>query len=93
METGTGRTYGLSQIPDLYQELAGHWLLLEVLASDEKNQPSRVRLIAESSDKAELHDYVMDHGSWSVEHRYLMVKADPTKPCTIKTSNSDTWKT
>jgi len=74
----------LKDIAQLYVEKRDQWLLLEIVASNPENQPTQFRLLAFSSDKDELHEYISEDDSWDWSKKYLMVMADPNKPCTIE---------
>jgi hypothetical protein len=74
----------LYEIPDLYAEKDGNWLLLEVLESDLQNEPTSVRLLAESPDKDSIYDHVMEDTDWRWDRRYVIVFADPRRPCRIE---------
>jgi len=77
------REIGLKDISRLYQETAGEWLLLHVLETNDNGTPIKLRLIARDADKSRLHDLIMDDEHWDWQKKYLLVKADPNKPCTI----------
>lgn len=74
----------LRQISRLYEETAGNWLLLDILETNANGTPTRMRLIAKKTDKSELHDLIMDDDDREWENNYLLVFADPNKPCTIR---------
>ena len=74
----------LKDIAQLYIEKSDNWLLLEVLETNSSNEPTKFGLLAFSPDKNKLHDYVSEDESWDWSKKYLMVFADPTKPCTIR---------
>ena len=80
-----GKEIPVVQIGQVYFDSAGEWLLLEILETDDAGEPTRLKLLAKSPDKAELHDLIMDDEDWNWHKRYLLVHADPHKPCTIKT--------
>ncbi len=73
----------LKEIPELYQSLAGHWLLFEVLETNANQTPVRLRLLKHSTSKDELYDFLMEDEQWDWNRQYLIVYADPTRPCTI----------
>jgi len=77
-------TFDLYEIPGLYAEKDGKWLLLEVLESDQQNEPTSVRLLAESLNKETLYDLVMEDTDWRWDQRYIIILADPLRPCTIE---------
>jgi hypothetical protein len=56
---------------------------LQILAINGNGTPVKLRLIARDTDKSRLHDLIMDDEQWDWQKKYLLVKADPTKPCTI----------
>lgn len=76
-------TFEVSDIQKLYVRHSGEWLLLEVTERNEFDQPIRLRLIAASPDKETLRELVLEDDLWDWSRRYLMVFADPDKPCTI----------
>jgi phosphorylcholine metabolism protein LicD len=84
----------LRDLNQLYQDLAGEWLLLEILpdfpSNDttkkvevEKKLPKKFRLHAHSHDKEKLHEFMMEHEDWDWSRKFLFVQADPEKPCEI----------
>ena len=73
----------LRQINRLYLEEAGKWLLLEVLESGANGTPSKLRLVALSRDKEALREVVLEDENWDWNKKYLFVRADPSKPCTL----------
>jgi len=80
-----GKEFPVKQVSQLYLDAAGDWLLLEILELDADGEPQRLKLLAKSRDKSKLHDRIMDDDNWNWQKRYLLVHADPHKPCTIKT--------
>lgn len=73
----------LRDLGQLYQELAGEWLLLEILEGAEKKLPTKFRLHAHHSDKNKLHEFMLEHDGWDWSKKYLFVQANPEKPCEI----------
>ncbi|RMH88400.1 MAG: hypothetical protein D6681_14770 [Calditrichaeota bacterium] len=74
----------LPDIARIYQEKAGEWLLLEVLEVNANQTPVKLRLIRHSPRKEDLHEHMMElEEEWDWERQYLIVLADPFKPCTI----------
>jgi hypothetical protein len=73
----------LRDLGQLYQDLAGEWLLLEILESAEKKQPTKFRLHAHHRDKDKLRELMMEHEDWDWNKKFLFVQADPEKPCEI----------
>ncbi|RMD95595.1 MAG: hypothetical protein D6813_00070 [Calditrichaeota bacterium] len=74
----------MRDIPQLYLEQAGEWLLLEVLETNAKNEPIKFRLLAHNPDKYILHDFILEDDHWDWSKKYLLVFADPNKPCTLE---------
>ena len=74
----------LRDLPALYQEHAGKWLLLEVVERNGNGNPSKLKLISLDKEKEKLRDYVLEDETWDWSRRYVIVFADPEKPCTIK---------
>ena len=92
--TWTDKEILLRDLGQLYQDLAGEWLLLEILpdvhlndlsmkAGAEKKAPTKFRLHAHSRDKDKLHEFMLEHDGWDWSKRFLFVHADPEKPCEI----------
>ncbi|RME01479.1 MAG: hypothetical protein D6814_01445 [Calditrichaeota bacterium] len=79
-----GKELQLKEIPQLYNDTAGKWLLLQILETNQNGTPVRLRMIAQSSDKSELHELIMNDDNWNWNHKYLLVFSDPNKPCTIR---------
>jgi hypothetical protein len=73
----------LEDIAEIYNEKAGEWLLLEILETDTKNNPVKLKLLKHSPYKDELHEYLLEQDQWDWNKKYLIVLADPSKPCTI----------
>ncbi|MBK6622598.1 MAG: hypothetical protein IPG32_17645 [Saprospirales bacterium] len=76
--------YDVSHMAQLYQELPHHWLLLEVLETNEHGRAEKLRLLKYAKDKNELYEYLLDedpHWEWS--KRYIFVFSDPEKECEI----------
>lgn len=73
----------LRDLGQLYHDLAGEWLLLEILEGAEKKMPTQFRLHAHHLDKDKLHDFMLEHDEWDWSKKYLLVKADPEKPCDL----------
>ncbi|MDQ7052518.1 MAG: hypothetical protein Q9P14_06370 [candidate division KSB1 bacterium] len=78
-----GREIRLKEISRLYEETAGDWLLLEILETNATGTPIRLRVLAQSSDKDELHELMMEQDDWDWSKRYLIVYSDPSRPCEI----------
>ena len=78
------RIVHLKEINQLYEETAGNWLLLEILETNENGTPTRMRVAGISREKDTLFDWMMENEEWDWKHRYLLVFADPNKPCTIQ---------
>jgi len=78
-----GREIRLKEISRLYEETAGDWLLLEILETNAAGTPIRLRVLAQSRDKDELHELMMEQDDWDWSKRYLIVYSDPTRPCEI----------
>lgn len=78
-----GREIGLKEISRLYEETAGDWLLLEILETNAAGTPIRMRVLAHSPNKDDLHELMMEQDDWDWSKRYLIVYSDPTKPCEI----------
>lgn len=76
--------FDLAELPELYQEKDGRWLLLEVIQQDAAGNPVCFQLHADAAEKETLHEYLMDHEEWNWNKNYLMVKADPLKPCDVQ---------
>ena len=66
-------------MPELYEELAGEWLLLEVLEQADDGSPRRLGLHGHHRDKEVLHERMMELDDWSWNRRFLLVKADPDR--------------
>ncbi|RMG68516.1 MAG: hypothetical protein D6715_02075 [Calditrichaeota bacterium] len=73
----------LKEIPELYQRLAGQWLLFEILETNANQTPVRLRLLKNSSNKDDLYEFLMEDDQWNWDRQYLIVYADPSRPCTI----------
>jgi hypothetical protein len=73
----------LRDISQLYQDLAGEWLLLEILQGKDEKLPAKFRLHAHHRDKDNLREFMLEHEDWNWNKKFLFVQADPEKPCEI----------
>ena len=69
----------LSDVPKLYQDFVGEWLLLEVLEERENGSPAKLRLHGHHESKDELREMMLERDDWSWKRRFLLVQADPEK--------------
>lgn len=83
MSKWLNKVLNLKDIARLYVEKSDQWLLLEVLATNSDGKPTKLRLLAVSPDKNKLHDYLSEDDSWDWSKNYLLVLADPNKPCSL----------
>jgi hypothetical protein len=79
-----GRVIDVSELPQVYSEHAGKWLLLEVVERNGNQNPRKLRLVSSESDKEKLHEYLLEDDTWNWSKKYVMILADPEKPCEIK---------
>lgn len=79
----TKKEISLHDLSQLYHDLAGEWLLMEILETNEKGIPHTFRLHAHHPDKNTLHEFMSEHDGWEWRKKYLIVQADPHKPCEI----------
>jgi hypothetical protein len=86
MSDWTTKEISLDELSRLYQDLAGEWLLMEILATDEGNIPLALKLHMHHPEKDKLHEFMSEHDGWAWNKKYLILYADPTKPCDIKLS-------
>lgn len=77
------KIFTLKDIAQLYIEKNNQWLLLGILETNSDNEPTKFRLLTSSADKDKLHDYISEDESWDWSKKYLMVLADPNKPCSL----------
>jgi len=80
----TNKEIALRELGQLYKDLAGEWLLLEILEGDVGRLPTKFRLHAHHSEKERLYEFMLEQDQWDWSKRYLLVQADPTKPCDIQ---------
>ncbi len=73
------REIGLGDVPRLYQDLAGEWLLLEVLEELENGSPQKLRLHGHHESKDALREMMLEQDDWSWNRRFLIVQANPDK--------------
>jgi hypothetical protein len=73
----------LHDLGQLYHDLAGEWLLLEILQGEKEKLPAKFRLHAHHRDKDKLREFMMEHEDWNWNKKFLFVQADPEKPCEI----------
>lgn len=76
-------TIDVSDVRKLFLQHAGRWLLLEIAKRNGNGKPVKLRLIASDPDKERLRELILEDDSWDWSRRYLIVFADPEKPCTI----------
>lgn len=81
-----GKEILLSDLCQLYRDLAGQWLLLEILTGEANQSATRIRLHTHHADKDKLHEWMLEHNDWDWSKRYLFVQADPEKPCDLGSS-------
>jgi|GEM_PF-83268 len=73
-----------SDIVNMYTDLDGHWLLIEVIERDEKGTATEIRLAHFAKEKDDVHEFLMDEEeSWDWTKNYLVVYADPKKQCEL----------
>lgn len=70
-------------VTKIYLEKAKEWLLFKIIESDQENNPTKFRLIYHNPNKEDLLDSLEDDKEWNWQKRYLILFADPTKPCAI----------
>jgi hypothetical protein len=75
------RDLSVDELSSAYAELAGQWLLVEVVAGELGRPDATYRLIAHDPDRERLHELVGERGEWNWERKCLLVLADPAKPC------------
>ncbi len=84
MNSRLNKEYSARQMAQLYREMPGVWLLLEVLEQNELGTPQRLKLLAYSPDKEDLYDYLMDQDdNWNWNKKYIFVYSDPEKECPL----------
>jgi hypothetical protein len=69
----------LGDIPRLYDDLAGQWLLFEVVEESENGSPSKLRLHGHDESKDALREQMLERDDWSWKRRFLLVQADPDR--------------
>ena len=74
----------LQDLARLYSEHAGKWLLLEVVERNGNHNPKKLRLISCDEDKEKLQEYILEDETWDWSKSYLMIFADPEKPCILR---------
>ena len=73
-----------SDIVDMYIELEGNWLLVEVMERDDNGTATEIRLAHYDKEKENVHEYLMEEEeNWDWTKSYLVVFADPTKQCEL----------
>lgn len=79
----TAKEISLDDLSQVYRDLAGEWLLMEILETNERKLPSKLRLHTHHPEKDKLHEFMSEHDGWEWSKKYLIVRADPNKPCEI----------
>ncbi len=69
----------LGDVPRLYEDLAGEWLLLEVVEESEDGSPRKLRLHGHDESKDALRELMLHQDDWSWKRRVLLVQADPDR--------------
>jgi hypothetical protein len=69
----------LGDVPRLYRDLAGEWLLLEVVEESEDGAPRKLRLHGHDVSKDALRELILEQDDWSWKRRFVLVRADPDK--------------
>ncbi|MDH5397823.1 MAG: hypothetical protein OEX02_06740 [Cyclobacteriaceae bacterium] len=82
MDEWTDEVLGQREVAMLYAAFNGQWLLLDVLERDNKGKAKLFKLVANSVDKDDLRDIVMDDENPD-DHDYIFVLADPDTLCDI----------
>ncbi len=77
----------LDDLSRLYYDLAGEWLLMEILATDERNIPLTLKLHMHHPEKDRLHEFMSEHDGWAWNKKFLIIHADPNKPCELDLSS------
>ena len=79
-----GRIYSAAEMAEVYQALPEKWLLLEVLARDEKGRAQKLKLIRYATTKEELNEYLInDAEDWDWSTNYIFVYSDPEQQCEL----------
>lgn len=84
-DTWKNRIIDAAEVGQLYQDNPGIWLLLDVLETGKNGRASKFKLLAKSSDKEDLYDFLMEDESedWSWDKKYIFVFSDPDKQCDL----------
>ncbi len=69
----------LDDIPKLYEDLEGQWLLFEVLESGDEGSPKKLRLHGHAENKDALREMMLERDDWSWKQKFLLVRADPNR--------------
>ena len=67
----------------VYKDFPGHWLLFEVLSTNESMRPVLFRLVFWSMNKEDIHDMMMENEDWDTAKKHILLFADPEKPCDL----------
>ncbi|MDH5598192.1 MAG: hypothetical protein OEY34_03655 [Cyclobacteriaceae bacterium] len=72
-----------NEVTDLFAAYEGEWLLLEVLSKGNAGKAETFNLIHHNPDKNVLHDFMMDECCDDSDNHFMLIYADPHKPCDL----------
>lgn len=70
------------QVAQLYGDLEGEWLLLDVLQRRQDGKAEEFVLMAHSKDKDDLYDFIMEEAG-EMDGNFIFVFADPNEVCEV----------
>ena len=70
------------EVAQLYSELKGEWLLLDVLQRGKNGKAEEFVLIAHSKEKDDLYEFIMEEGG-EIDGNFIFVFADPDGVCEV----------
>lgn len=83
MDYWNNKVINAKEVAKLYNDKPREWLLLEVLKTGKNNRAELFKLLANSKNKEELHEYVMEDKNWNSNKKYIFVYTDPDKICEV----------
>ena len=83
MDYWSNKVINAKEVAKLYNDKPHEWLLLEVLKTSENNRAELFKLLANSKNKEDLREYVMEDKNWNSTRKYILVYADPEKVCKV----------
>lgn len=83
MDKWKNKIINAKQVAELFHEKQNEWLLLEILKTGINGKAKKFKLLANSKNKNDLHDLIIEQDDWNLNKQLVIVHADPNKICEI----------